>query len=98
MPLYALDDHVPDLADPDRVWIAPDARIALATRLLTPDQFVVAVRRPAGNESEPWPHLVQCFARATGDTTNLKADDGWLCELEKLNGAWKLRVFFQDPD
>ena len=27
MPLYALDEHVPQLADPDRVWIAPDAQV-----------------------------------------------------------------------
>ncbi|MCJ2012100.1 gamma carbonic anhydrase family protein [Methylobacterium sp. J-076] len=27
MPLYALDDHVPRLADPDRTWIAPDATV-----------------------------------------------------------------------
>ncbi len=25
MPVYALDEHVPQLADPDRTWIAPDA-------------------------------------------------------------------------
>ncbi len=27
MPLYALDEHVPDLANPARVWIAPDAQV-----------------------------------------------------------------------
>ncbi|MFE1599338.1 gamma carbonic anhydrase family protein [Methylobacterium sp. ID0610] len=27
MPLYTLDDHRPRLADPDRVWIAPDAHV-----------------------------------------------------------------------
>ncbi len=27
MPLYALDAHVPQLADPDRTWIAPDAAV-----------------------------------------------------------------------
>ncbi|GJE40610.1 gamma carbonic anhydrase family protein [Methylobacterium persicinum] len=27
MPLYALDMHVPQLADPDRTWIAPDAQV-----------------------------------------------------------------------
>jgi carbonic anhydrase/acetyltransferase-like protein (isoleucine patch superfamily) len=25
MPVYALDEHVPQIADPERVWIAPDA-------------------------------------------------------------------------
>jgi len=27
VPLYALDMHVPQLADPDRTWIAPDAQV-----------------------------------------------------------------------
>lgn len=27
MPLYALDEHEPQLADPDRTWIAPDAQV-----------------------------------------------------------------------
>ena len=27
MPLYALDAHVPQVADPDRLWLAPDAQV-----------------------------------------------------------------------
>jgi len=27
MPLYALDEHVPQIADPDRLWLAPDAQV-----------------------------------------------------------------------
>lgn len=27
MPLYALDEHVPQIADPERLWLAPDARV-----------------------------------------------------------------------
>ena len=27
MPVYALDEHVPQIADPERVWIAPDAAV-----------------------------------------------------------------------
>lgn len=27
MPLYALNDHEPEIADPARVWIAPDAQV-----------------------------------------------------------------------
>jgi carbonic anhydrase/acetyltransferase-like protein (isoleucine patch superfamily) len=27
MPLYALDEHVPQIADPSRLWLAPDAQV-----------------------------------------------------------------------
>ncbi|MAM74146.1 MAG: gamma carbonic anhydrase family protein, partial [Tistrella sp.] len=33
MPLYALDDLEPEIADPARIWIAPDAHVIGRVRL-----------------------------------------------------------------
>jgi carbonic anhydrase/acetyltransferase-like protein (isoleucine patch superfamily) len=33
MPLYALDDREPEIADPERLWIAPDAHVIGRVRL-----------------------------------------------------------------
>lgn len=69
--------------------------------MITPEQFVasvVAVSQPSHADSEPWPHLVQCFERANGDTTDMTADHGWECRLESVNGSWKLSVLLQNPD
>jgi hypothetical protein len=63
---------------------------------VTPEQFVAAVWSAADSGGgRPWTHLVDCFRLARGDSTRLESDQGWMCDLEKVDGVWKLVGFFQ---
>jgi hypothetical protein len=71
----------------------PEARIGIG--YVTPEQFVKAVwgfTDPWGDQ--PGRHLIDCFLKARGDSTRLVTDDGWVCDVERINGVWKIADFY----